>query len=77
MKSLKLNSLSSEKLSEKESKEIKGGFEMSENCSCACAYADNGGSSSHSNFGANDGRGLDSNSTTRGLRRTMNEILHG
>ncbi len=49
MKKLKLNSLSSESLSEKETQKIKGG----NCCGCSCWAASKGGSSSNNNGRAN------------------------
>ena len=62
MKKLKLNKLAENRLNEKEMGSIKGGALYAQViiggrwvtlCGCACAYANNGGSSENSNFNAN------------------------
>jgi natural product precursor len=53
---IKLNNLSAENLSEKQMKEIRGGDETA-SCSCACHWADQGGSSTMENCSANKALG--------------------
>lgn len=52
MKSLKLNSLESSNLSEKEMKQIKAG-EILRKCTCSCYYEHSGGSTNWTNSDAN------------------------
>jgi natural product precursor len=56
MKSLKLNVLASENLSKVEMNQVKGGV----CCSCSCAYAESGGSSTGDNANANYRLGTES-----------------
>lgn len=53
MKTLKLNSLSQNKIKKEDIDSIKGG-----SCGCSCLYANSGGSSTNSNANANRGGGL-------------------
>ncbi|MCT4638127.1 MAG: TIGR04149 family rSAM-modified RiPP [Bacteroidales bacterium] len=64
MKSLKLNSLAKNALNSKEMDLVVGGKVNYGNCGCACAYANNGGSSSAGNGGANKKGGKHSPSLT-------------
>ena len=50
MKNLKLNALASKNLSKVEMNQLTGGHGC---CSCACAYASSGGSSTNANGSAN------------------------
>ena len=52
MKNLKLNALASESLSKVEMNHVRGGSNE-RCCSCSCAYANSGGSSTGSNASAN------------------------
>jgi natural product precursor len=54
---IKLNNLSTENLSEKQMKEIRGG-EADPKCFCACNYAGQGGSSTSDNLNANCAEGI-------------------
>jgi natural product precursor len=61
MKKLKLNKLSDQHLAEKQTNMVRGGAEPGGgicNCYCACAYADQGGSSTADNQSANNAGGL-------------------
>jgi natural product precursor len=49
MKSLKVNRIEKENLSEKEMNQVRGG----NTCGCGCLYADKGGSSTYDNANAN------------------------
>jgi natural product precursor len=51
MKKIKLNTLESQNLSNKEMNRVRGGEDVA--CCCACAYANNGGSSTNDNGCAN------------------------
>jgi len=53
MKNLNLNSLSRERLNQKEMSSVVGGTYTYGGCGCACAYVGSGGSSSAGNGGAN------------------------
>lgn len=55
MKSIKINNLLKDQLCERQLSYITGG-----SCSCACAYADNGGSSTCDNDNANYDGGVGS-----------------
>jgi natural product precursor len=61
MKKLKLNKLSDHLFDEKQMNSVKGGAAPGEGpcgCCCACAYANNGGSSTADNLAANEAGGL-------------------
>jgi natural product precursor len=58
MKKMKLTNLSANKISRKESQEIRGGGDTG--CSCSCYYAEQGGSSVDGNCGANAESGASS-----------------
>ncbi len=70
MKKFKLSKLSKKEMKETYAGGIKGGFAVggintscdtpSRNCSCACRYADNEGSSTSDNDKANDAAGISS-----------------
>lgn len=54
LKKIKLNKLSNNVLAERQMKGLKGGgFIYRRNCTCSCAYADKGGSSTEDNTNAN------------------------
>jgi natural product precursor len=56
MKNIKLNALENQSLNNKEMNVVRGGKE----CCCACAYANQGGSSTNDNGCANGKGGLQS-----------------
>jgi len=59
MKNLKLSKLNHDVLNADSMRSVRGGEECgSENCCCACAYANSGGSSTSDNCSANDKDGL-------------------
>jgi natural product precursor len=58
MKNLKLNVLASQKLSEVEMNQVKGGTSTTTICcGCSCYYANSGGSSTNANGSANSKSG--------------------
>lgn len=60
MKNLKLMVAEGNLLNEKEMISVRGGSDKKPACGCACAYANNGGSSTADNYSANDAKGLHS-----------------
>jgi natural product precursor len=59
MKNIKLNAIEANKLKEKQMNNLKGGSPGT-CCGCACAYANQGGSSDAANGNANKASGLNS-----------------
>jgi natural product precursor len=59
MKTMKLNALENQSLSNREMKAVRGG----ENCGCGCKYENNNGSSTSANNSANSAGGLHSPGT--------------
>ena len=53
MKKLNLSTLNSDRLTELELKEVRGGKMATNGCGCACKYANQGGSSTSGNGNAN------------------------
>ncbi len=60
MKKLNLNAVEGNILNERESAAIRGGEDNKPACGCACAYENNGGSSTADNYAANKKDGLHS-----------------
>jgi len=53
LKKIKLNKLSDDALAQRQMKELKGGEVYYRRCTCSCAYANAGGSSTKDNMSAN------------------------
>lgn len=64
MRNIKLTKINDSVLTEQEMSNIRGGKTMATtNCSCACRYANSGGSSTSANGNANNAGGLSSPGT--------------
>ncbi len=76
MKKMKLNDMNSSLLDDYEMRKIRGGGVSFATmlCSCACKYANSGGSSTGSNGNANDANGLSSPGTKCFLDMTIEEL---
>ena len=53
LKKIKLNKLSDDALAQRQMKGLKGGSVIERHCTCSCAYANAGGSSTNDNMPAN------------------------
>ena len=53
LKKIKLNKLSGDALAQRQMKGLKGGSIYRRSCTCSCAYANTGGSSTEDNLTAN------------------------
>ena len=53
LKKIKLNKLSDDALAQRQMKGLKGGGVIQRHCTCSCAYANAGGSSTNDNMAAN------------------------